>query len=118
MSQSGDNRGPPLTPDHRYIVVRGRLWRASNPHLSDEQRQTFVDRLMHARRAVRAAKSKDDDAALRTARAEVDQAKRDLGERGPVWWDDGAPDYNRRMAHRTPYADWWAKLDAETGQAV
>ena len=117
MSQSGDNRGPPLTPDQRYIVVRGRLWRASNPHLSDEQRQTFVDRLMHARRAVRAAKSKDDDAALRAARAEVDQAKRDLGERGPVWWHDGAPDYNRRMAHRTPYADWWAKLAAETGQA-
>jgi hypothetical protein len=38
----------------------------------------------------------------------VDAAKRALGERGPVWWTDGAPDYNRRMARNTPYASWFA----------
>jgi hypothetical protein len=38
----------------------------------------------------------------------VDVAKRALGERGPVWWDDGAPDYNRHMARNTPYAAWFA----------
>ena len=33
-----------------------------------------------------------------------------LGERGPVWWTDGAPDYNRRMVANTPYSDWFAAL--------
>ena len=45
------------------------------------------------------------------ARAAVDIAKRALGERGPVWWDDGAPDENRRMARNTSYAAWFAALD-------
>ena len=43
----------------------------------------------------------------------MDEAKRALGERGPVWWTDGAPDYNRRMAKNTPYADWYQQLPAE-----
>ncbi|WP_411338867.1 hypothetical protein V6U71_13040 [Sphingopyxis sp. J-6] len=37
----------------------------------------------------------------------MDRSKGGLGERGPVWWDDGAPDYNRRMAVNTPYAQWF-----------
>ncbi|WP_313602745.1 hypothetical protein [Rhizobium sp.] len=37
----------------------------------------------------------------------MDDAKTKLGERGPVWWDDGAPDYNRHMVSNTPYADWF-----------
>jgi hypothetical protein len=61
----------PVTPDGRYFVVRGRLWRLSNPALDPG-------------------------------------IKRALGERGPVWWTDGAPDWNRRLAKNTPYADWWA----------
>ena len=51
-----------------------------------------------------------DAAALAAARGAVDAAKVALGERGPVWWGDGAPDYNRRMARGTPYADWAQKL--------
>ncbi len=66
----------------------------------------LVAGLMAARRAVRAARG--DPAALATARAAVDAAKRGLGERGPVWWDDGAPDYNRHLARNTPYSGWWA----------
>jgi hypothetical protein len=30
-----------------------------------------------------------------------------LGERGPVWWDDGGPDLNRRMVINTPYREWF-----------
>jgi hypothetical protein len=45
---------------------------------------------------------------LRAARARVDAAKRALGERGPVWWVDGSPDLNRRLARNTPYAAWFA----------
>jgi hypothetical protein len=40
----------------------------------------------------------------------VDDLKQALGERGPVWWDDGSPDLNRHMAKNTLYADWYAKL--------
>ena len=38
-------------------------------------------------------------------------AKLALGERGPVWWTDGTPDWNRRLVRNTPYADWWARQD-------
>jgi len=54
---------------------------------------------MDARRAVRDAKAGGGD--IHDARAAVDAAKVALGERGPVWWDDGAPDYNRHMAKNT-----------------
>lgn len=91
-------------------MVRGRLWRHANPRLSEPERQALVDALMHARRAVRAAlRSADADrnpGALPAARRAVDAAKHGLGERGPVWWTDGEPDYNRRLARNTPYAGW------------
>jgi len=72
----------PVTPDGRYFVVRGRLWRCTDP------------------------------AAEEAARQRIDAAKRALDEHGPVWWTDGAPDYNRHMAGNTPYAAWFAVLSA------
>ena len=62
---------------------------------------------MDARRAVAHAKRSGDAAAMKAARAAVDVAKVALGERGPVWWEDGSPDLNRRMARNTPYAGWY-----------
>lgn len=103
---------PPITPDGRYIVVRGRLWRRSDPRLAADERQRLVDALMDARRAVGTAKRAGDLTALRAARTAVDAAKRALGERGPVWWDDGAPDLTRRLAKNTGYAEWWCGLQA------
>lgn len=61
---------------------------------------------------MRTALADEDAAALKAARAGVQAAKVALGERGPVWWDDGAPDLNRHMAKNTPYAAWHAALDA------
>ncbi|MCD9007059.1 hypothetical protein LDO31_12605 [Luteimonas sp. XNQY3] len=98
-----------MTPDGRYLIVRGRLWRASNPHLPDAERQRLVDALMDARRAVKHSKQADDADALAQARREVDAAKHALGERGPVWWIDGAQDYNRYLVRNSPYAAWYAK---------
>lgn len=100
----------PSTPDGRYFVVAGRLWRTSNPALAPDVRQALVNQLMDARRQVGNAKRAGDAGAERQARATVDAAKRALGERGPVWWTDGAPDYNRRMVANTPYAGWYAAL--------
>jgi hypothetical protein len=65
---------------------------------------------MAARRAKQKAMRADDDVGREAARARVDAVKMALGERGPVWWGDGAPDYNRRLARTTPYADWFANL--------
>ncbi len=99
---------PPRTPDDRYIVVNGVLWRAARPDLTDERRAELVKALMNARRAVAAGQRSGDEAAVRQARDAVQAAKVALGERGPVWWDDGAPDWNRHKVENTPYAEWWA----------
>jgi hypothetical protein len=68
---------------------------------------------MDARRDVGSAKRAENISGEREARDRVDAAKRKLGERGPVWWEDGAPDFNRHLARNTPYADWFAALDAK-----
>ncbi len=95
------------TPDGRYIVVRGRLWRASNPHLPESERVQLVAALMMARRQLR---GRGAPQARTDARAAVDAAKVGLGERGPVWWTDGAADFNRCLVRNTPYAAWFAGL--------
>jgi len=100
----------PTTPDGRYFVVKGQLWRCSNPSLTEEERQRLVNELMDARRAVKSAKATQDSAQLKQARADVDAAKVALGERGAVWWKDGAPDYNRHKVDNTPYAQWYRSL--------
>ena len=99
------------TPDGRYFVVRGRLWRCTRPALSEDERERLTHKLMDARRAI-ANIRREGSGDLAGARAAVDRAKVALGERGPVWWTDGTPDYNRRMARNTPYADWYAGLGA------
>lgn len=101
----------PVTPDGRYFAVDGTLWRCTDPSLHEDERQRLVDDLMQARRDVKAAKQADDEEALQDARDHVHEAKVALGERGPVWWDDDAPDYTRKKAKNTPYADWYASLD-------
>ncbi len=79
----------------------------ANPALEPTVREALVQQLMQARRALRASAPADQRA---RAREQVEQAKRALGERGPVWWSDGAPDFNRRLARNTPYAAWFAAL--------
>ncbi len=101
----------PRTPDGRYFVVKGRLWRCTNPELDEQSRQQHVSELMKARNQVKQAKKQNNSENLLAARAKVNQAKIALGERGPVWWTDEAPDYNRYLAKNTPYADWFASLD-------
>mgnify|MGYP003583877781 CR=1 FL=1 len=98
----------PTTPDGRYFVVRGRLWRTSNPGLPQERRKELVNELMSARSAVRQALKSSDG--LAEARSRVNLAKVALGERGPVWWTDGDPDLNQHMAKNTSYREWFENL--------
>lgn len=108
--QMADTAKYPHTHDGRYFVVRGRLWRRSNPALSEPERKELVAQLMSARREVATARRSDDDEAEARAHHAVQAAKVALGERGLAWWTDGAPDYNRHMARTTPYAEWFAAL--------
>jgi hypothetical protein len=100
----------PTTPDGRCFIVKGQLWRRSNPSLSDEERQRLVNELMSARRAVKAAKASGNPGGMKLARAGVQAAKVALGERGPAWWDDGSPDLNRHRVENSPYAQWYRTL--------
>jgi hypothetical protein len=94
----------PSTPDRRYFVVRGRLWRLSNPTLPAPFRKHLVAQLMDCRRGIRVAVDSVEKTALR---AKIQALKVALGERGPVWWADGEPDYNRYKVENTPYRNWY-----------
>lgn len=100
----------PETPDGRYFVSKSRLWRKTDPFLPEDVRKAAVSDLMKARRAVRFAATEEETA---QARARVQDAKERLGERGPVWWDDGAEDVTLHAPWSTGYAEWWAGLSEE-----
>ncbi|MET0968561.1 MAG: hypothetical protein ABWY18_05110 [Tardiphaga sp.] len=103
-----------MTPDGRYFVVKGRLWRLADPSLPEADKAALVSQLMTARRAVKTARQNDDATAEAAAHQAVDAAKHALGERGDVWWTDGAADLNRHMVKNTPYAKWFAALKRPT----
>jgi len=75
------------TDDGRYIVVKGRRWRASDPAIPERLRTELVSELMAARRCVAAAKRQSDEAAEKAARRRVSDSKNALGERGRPWWE-------------------------------
>ncbi|MGG7671785.1 hypothetical protein [Pseudomonas sp. WC2] len=104
----------PVTPDGRYFVVKGQLWRCSNPALEEDVRQRLVDALMAARREVKKAKASGNAAQMKQAREDVDRAKVALGERGPVWWEDGSADFNRFRVANSPYAEWFSALSEDS----
>ena len=104
----------PETPDGRYFVVEGRLWRCSNPALDPAVKDKLTRRLMRARRAILEGLRTGDAALVLEARRRVGQLKVALGERGAPWWTDGAPDYNKKLVGKTPYADWYAHIARET----
>jgi uncharacterized protein len=79
------------TEDGHHVRIDGRLWRATDPTLSEEERQALVKELMSARSAVGWAKRRGDESAERAARARVHAAKVGLGERGPRWWEQQTP---------------------------
>lgn len=91
------------TADGRYIVVRGRRWRATDPDLPTEVADVLRRELMSARRAVGAALKADDPVAERAARDRVQRAKVGLGERGEPWWEQ--PPATRRERWETALSD-------------
>jgi hypothetical protein len=78
------------TGDGRYIVVRGRRWRATDPSIPDTLRAELVSALMTGRRLVKT----EGDA----ARVMVHDAKVALGERGDPWWEPTEEGTRNRLA--------------------
>jgi hypothetical protein len=102
----------PVTPDARYFVVRGKLWRMANPNLASAKKAALLNELTRARSAVRSAKLAGNQIEEAAAHRAVDVVKQALDERGPVWWHDGTPDLNRHLVKNTPYAKWYSGLRA------
>jgi hypothetical protein len=94
-------RAPWARSVETHRLIKGRRWRVSDPRIPEDLRQTLVNELMAARRAVRDAEGDDDE---RAARARVQDAKVALGERGVCWWlaapDPEAVAERIRCAHR------------------
>ena len=102
------------TPDGRYVVIEGRLWRRANPALAASERAALTRRLDQARAAVLKALREGNQSGVYEAKRAVRAAKEALGERGAPWWNDGAPDYNKKLISKTPYAEWYAHVAHET----
>jgi uncharacterized protein len=73
------------TDDGRYIVVKGRKWRATDPAIPEDAGAELRKALMAARRDVGTALRQGADP--RAARRRVQIAKVALGERGTPWWE-------------------------------
>jgi hypothetical protein len=109
----------PRTPDGRYSVYMGHLWRCPNPALSEEERARLAQQLVTLRRALALPRGAGEQTASSVALGkEVERVKIALGQHGPVWWTDGAPDYHRTQIENSPYADWWSNLRHTSGRST
>ncbi|MCZ4553026.1 hypothetical protein [Gordonia rubripertincta] len=88
--------GPEHTEDGRYIVVKGRRWRATDPAIPEERNAELRSILMAWRREVRRTEGAPE------SRAGVQAAKVALGERGTPWWEQ--TDEERRTRWETEVA--------------
>ena len=87
----------PTAPDGRYFIVRGRLWRTSDPALPADRRAALVKALMAARRAMGQARKAGDRPASAEAKAAVDAPS--------ARWANAAP-FGGPMARRTGTGTW------------
>lgn len=74
----------------------------ANPDLQPAKKAALVMELVKARRTVRSAKFAGNQIEEAAAHGAVDVIKRELDERGPVWWTDATPDLDRHPVKNTP----------------
>lgn len=82
--------GPERTEDGRYIIVKGRRWRAADPRIPASLNAELVRVLMAGRRMVR---TEGDP-----VRVVVQDAKVALAERGDPWWEPTPEGQRERIA--------------------
>lgn len=100
----------PVTPDGRYFLAHGKLWRRANPALPEHERARLVSELIRARCAAGHARRSGDAQAESAARREVETIRIALGQRGTPWWSDGGADLHRQRAQETHYREWFSTL--------
>ena len=88
--------GPERTDDGRYIVVKGRRWRATDPEIPADRDAELRSILMAWRREVRRTDGAPE------SRAGVQAAKIALGERGTPWWDQTLDERRARWETDVP----------------
>lgn len=86
--------------EDRYLVIRGRRWRRTDPALDADVVRALKSHLGRARSEVGRAGRDDDQASVRSARDRVQLAKEGLGERGPAWWERPEDERRRQAADR------------------
>lgn len=79
---------PERTEDGRYIVIKGRRWRATDPDIPEDRNAELRSILMAWRREVKRTSGAPE------SRAGVQATKVALGERGTPWWEQS--EYERR----------------------
>ncbi|WP_250031183.1 hypothetical protein [Paractinoplanes maris] len=80
--------------DERYVLIKGRRWRATDPAIPEDVGAVLRKALMAARRDVGTLKRAGEDTA--PARARVQLAKVALGERGTPWWEQSLDERRKR----------------------
>lgn len=91
-STSSDGPGRSYSEDDKWLVVKGRRWRRTDPSLPEDVVAALTSHLGRGRSGVRVAQRAGDDDAVALARRRVGLAKHGLGERGPRWWDEPEAD--------------------------
>ena len=71
----------PVTPDGRYFVVRGRLWRLADPAIDPARKAALVHDLVAARRAIKDAKCVGDSGS--DVKNEMRRYKKGTAKSGP-----------------------------------
>ncbi|MDV6305077.1 MULTISPECIES: hypothetical protein [Rhodococcus] len=72
---------PERTEDGRYIVIKGRRWRATDPDIPEDRNAELRSILMAWRREAKRTSGAPE------SRAGVHATKVALGERGTPWWE-------------------------------
>lgn len=90
MSENSDS------DDERWLIVKGRRWRRTDPALETNVIEELKSHLGAARNAVKQAKKRGDGNDLAEARRRVNVAKHGLGERGEYWWEMSVEDRRQR----------------------
>ncbi|WP_240689227.1 biopolymer transporter Tol [Brevibacterium aurantiacum] len=83
MGQDGERE---YSDAQKWMVIKGRKWRRTDPELPEEMVAELKSHLGTARNAVRTAQKSGTDEDVSVARNRVSIAKHGLGERGDYWW--------------------------------
>ncbi|WP_206487774.1 hypothetical protein [Rhodococcus sp. KRD162] len=87
---------PESTEDGRYVVIKGRRWRATDPKIPEQRDAELRSILMDWRREVKRTSGAPE------ARAGVQATKVALGERGTPWWEQSDDERRRRWETELP----------------